>query len=322
MASTIITFVRGATAEIVNPLIVNFSVGGTATFGTDYTVIGASAFTSTTGSVLIPANQTQTTITLSSVADTLLESNETVILTLLPIANISSGNSSVTWTILDDDAPTYTSILFHFDGLNESTSGSGLVNNGFGNSATLSFSTNATISTTKSKFGGSSLKLFQGATATINGIAGDLGLGSGDFTIEMFADVNSGINQLFTNFSGAIATTTLTIRPESFQFSYNNNTTVNVLMTGSGVAGAGTFKHLALTRQGGTLRSFVDGVLYDTKTIPTNAVASTSSSTARINGTSFSSTPSHDLYMDEFRITYGIAYYTTNFTPTTTPFIN
>jgi hypothetical protein len=49
------TFTRsGVTAS---PLTVNFSVGGTATFSTDYTQSGAASFTPPTGSVTFAAWQ-------------------------------------------------------------------------------------------------------------------------------------------------------------------------------------------------------------------------------------------------------------------------
>jgi hypothetical protein len=103
MADTIVTITRANTSELYRPLVVNLAVSGTATFNTDYTVLGASSFTATTASVTIPANETFKTITLSSVADTVIELDETVILTIVPTAGVSSGNGSVTWNILNDE---------------------------------------------------------------------------------------------------------------------------------------------------------------------------------------------------------------------------
>lgn len=104
MADTIVTVTRANTSELYQPLVVDLAVSGTATFGTDYTVLGATSFNATSASVTIPANQTSKTITLSSVADTIFEPDETVVLTVVPTAGVSSGNGNVTWTILNDDA--------------------------------------------------------------------------------------------------------------------------------------------------------------------------------------------------------------------------
>jgi Concanavalin A-like lectin/glucanases superfamily len=120
MADTTITISRTITADLAQPLIVNLTVGGTASFPSDYTVLGATTFTDTSASVTIPANQTSKTITLSSVPDNIFESNETVILTVMPTAGVSSGNGSITWTILNDDTLTYTAYL-EFEGANNST---------------------------------------------------------------------------------------------------------------------------------------------------------------------------------------------------------
>jgi hypothetical protein len=103
MANTDVTITRSNTILLSQPIIVNLAVSGTATFGTDYTVSGATSFNATSASVTIPANQTSKIITLSSVADTIVELDKTVVLTVVPIAGVSSGNGSVTWTILNDD---------------------------------------------------------------------------------------------------------------------------------------------------------------------------------------------------------------------------
>ena len=79
----------------------NYSVGGTATEGTDYT--GTS-----THSITILAGQTSGTITVDPTADTTFENNETVILTLTGGTTnaqpINLGTAAATGTIINDDA--------------------------------------------------------------------------------------------------------------------------------------------------------------------------------------------------------------------------
>ena len=77
-------------------LIVNYSVGGTATPGTDYVALS--------GSVAIPAGAAGATVTVVPIDDTALENNETVVLALRPVSSYVVGTpSSATVTIASDD---------------------------------------------------------------------------------------------------------------------------------------------------------------------------------------------------------------------------
>lgn len=101
------TFTRtgGSTA---NPLTVNFSVAGTATFNTDYTTSGAKSFTATTGTIAFAANSPTATLTVSPTIDTnITEGDETVALTLVTGTDYNIGTTTaVTGTILNNDYPT------------------------------------------------------------------------------------------------------------------------------------------------------------------------------------------------------------------------
>src|SRR6185436_7400847 len=96
------TFTReGSTAA---PLTVNFSVGGTATFNTDYTQTGAATFNASSGTVTIPAGSSTATVTLDPTADTTVESNETAILTVTSGASYDVGvPAAASGTITNDD---------------------------------------------------------------------------------------------------------------------------------------------------------------------------------------------------------------------------
>jgi hypothetical protein len=96
------TFARSVVAS--SALTLNFSVGGTATYPTDYTQTGAASFAATSGTVTIPANQTTAQVTVDPTADTLVEPDETVILTVIAGTGYAVGAPSVaTGTIQDDD---------------------------------------------------------------------------------------------------------------------------------------------------------------------------------------------------------------------------
>jgi hypothetical protein len=123
------TVTRNNTTEIANPLTVNLSVGGTATFGVDYTVSGAASFTATTASLTIPANSTSATIVATQIPDTIVEPNETIILTIIPTPGVSilGANPAATATILNDDVGTSDPLFADVVLLLPLTTASGLV---------------------------------------------------------------------------------------------------------------------------------------------------------------------------------------------------
>jgi uncharacterized delta-60 repeat protein len=96
------TFTRSVADS--SPLTVSFSVGGTATFGTDYTQSGAASFNATSGTVTIGASQTTATVMVDPTADTTVEPDETVILTVIGGTGYTAGTpASSTGTIQNDD---------------------------------------------------------------------------------------------------------------------------------------------------------------------------------------------------------------------------
>ncbi|MDB9522924.1 glycosyl hydrolase family 18 protein, partial [Dolichospermum circinale CS-1225] len=101
-ANLIYTFTR--TGATTNALTVNYNVAGTATFNNDYTQIGAASFTATTGTITFAAGSSTKTLTIDPTADTTVESNETVALTLATGTGYTVGTTTaVTGTITNDD---------------------------------------------------------------------------------------------------------------------------------------------------------------------------------------------------------------------------
>ena len=87
------------------PLTVNFTIGGTATFNTDYTQVGAATFVPPNGTVIFGAGNSTATVTVNPSADMTSEPDETVILTVVAGTGYNvSAPSSATGTILNDDA--------------------------------------------------------------------------------------------------------------------------------------------------------------------------------------------------------------------------
>jgi hypothetical protein len=84
------------TGRTTASLSISYSVTGTATTGTDFTTL--------TGTVTIPAGATFGTLTVTPINDTVIESPETVIVTLQASTRYTVGTpSTATVTITDDD---------------------------------------------------------------------------------------------------------------------------------------------------------------------------------------------------------------------------
>ncbi|HEX5833267.1 MAG TPA: Calx-beta domain-containing protein, partial [Pyrinomonadaceae bacterium] len=97
------TFTRAGVTS--GPLTVNFNIGGTATFSTDYTQVGAATFVPPNGTVAFSAGNSTATVTVNPTADMNSEPDETVILTVAAGTGYNVGTpSSATGTILNDDA--------------------------------------------------------------------------------------------------------------------------------------------------------------------------------------------------------------------------
>jgi acetyl esterase/lipase len=91
-------FTIARTGDTTAALTVGFTVSGTATSGSDFTSLG--------NSVTIPAGQASTVLSVTTLQDTILESTETVVLTLASSAAYNLGSPiAATVNVLDDDSP-------------------------------------------------------------------------------------------------------------------------------------------------------------------------------------------------------------------------
>lgn len=98
-SNLVYTFTR--TGSISSPLSINYNVGGSATNGTDYTGINSGGDTK---SISFAAGAASTSVTINPTADSSVEPNETVTLTVLQGNGYSIGNlASATGTITNDD---------------------------------------------------------------------------------------------------------------------------------------------------------------------------------------------------------------------------
>ena len=210
-------------------------------------------------------------------------------------------------------APAFSSLL-HFEGANNSTAftdQSGQVWTAAGG---------AKIVTSDSRFG-SACGLFPGTGRIYTGASADLGFGAGDWTVEMWLKANSvGGNQCVWDNRGA-SSSGISIYA-SLSASYSGPWGIAgdsaVLTAGSSALSTTAWKHVAVTRQGSTLRGFMDGVLEFTY-MYSFPFATSSAVTIGANNLG---TQAYNGLVDEQRVTKGVALYTANFIPPTAPFPN
>lgn len=203
------------------------------------------------------------------------------------------------------------SLLLHFNGENDSTT----FTDSSGTPKTVTANGNSKISTAQSKFGGSS-GYFDGTGDYLYSASNAaFGFGTGDFTIECF------IKATKTD-SAIVDVRTTSTEPGVFL--------VNHPAAGNGIAyyqqsigliGGSTatnddlWHHCAWTRAGGTFRMFSDGVKVYEGTLSENF----GSSRPCFIASDFAGNAGFVGYLEELRITKGVARYTSNFTPPDAP---
>jgi len=193
----------------------------------------------------------------------------------------------------------------------------GVVDNAMMN--TIETVADAKISTTQSKFGGSSM-YFDGTGDSLNIFNNHSGiLGTRNFTVEawIYTTVSSGtqcvydIRQTDASASG-------------FYFGlYSTNIllfyTSGALTINAGTVPANTWTHIALVRVGNTFTGYINGTSVGTAT-STNNFTSTVVQVGSSDRVTSSSVNYFNGYIDDLRVTRGVARYTANFTPPTIGF--
>jgi YD repeat-containing protein len=185
----------------------------------------------------------------------------------------------------------------------------------------------AQISTAQSRYGGASMK-FNGTSSLLT-YAHDttLNLASGDFTIEASVYINSlAFNNVILQKDQSFGTTypsyglyvTTTGQLAGLVATGNSAGFGQTLFSATGLITTGQFYHVAFTRQGSTLRLFVNGVLVQTATQTGIAL---DGGKPLVIGRYPSGGGTADNwfngYIDELRITKGVARYTVSFTAPT-----
>jgi hypothetical protein len=149
----------------------------------------------------------------------------------------------------------------------------------------------------------------------------DFDFGTGNFTIEMWVnitDVASTWEAIISRAYGVAGGWRLYKNQNNNQLRWYHNTTSIVLTTGSTLAND-TWSHIAVVRNSGTLTIYIDGVnrgsAADTNNYNPGVYA------LEIGEGVVSSAFPYQGYIDDLRITKGVARYTANFTPPAEPFM-
>jgi hypothetical protein len=177
---------------------------------------------------------------------------------------------------------------------------------------------NAQISTSVKKYGTGSLAFDGTGDNLLIPDTVNLDFGTGDLTIEFWLYRNNTTDDMavIDARSGA-STGWLIYLGSSNKIIWFVNAGV---ITGSTTIGSGSWYHIAITKSGTTHRLFVNGVQDGTATNSTSADASIVSIGSKSPGASGSSIVNLNGYIDDLRITKGIARYTSAFTPPTAAF--
>jgi hypothetical protein len=211
------------------------------------------------------------------------------------------------------------SLLLHGDGANGSTT----IIDSSPSPKTVTAVGNAKISTAQSKFGGASIAFDGNGDSAETGISNDFAFGSGDFTIECWVWFNS------------ITATTTIMRLDSgsvfngILFGHSNNLGCYATSAGAswdvlsnqpltGATALNAWHHVALTRSSNTFRGFVNGS--QTFSVTSSLAIYQPNPMARIGAANPNGAAAMNGYIDDLRITKGVARYTSNFTPPTAPF--
>ena len=222
-------------------------------------------------------------------------------------------------TIPTDPYSNNVSLLLRGDGSNGSTS----IVDSSPAANSISVRGNAQISTAQSKFGGSSLYFDGSGDSLVIDPSTAFGFGTGDFTIECFVFLNA--NAISTGVTLLDFRIGLTVNPFTMYIVNRGSGNMLGVYSGLGVLSAesdvaipiGVWTHTALVRAGGLFSLFLNGTLLSItqggasagtgdfgNSCPVSIGAAAGGAAAFFNG-----------YINDLRITKGVARYTSNFTP-------
>ena len=187
------------------------------------------------------------------------------------------------------------------------------------------------VDTDQSMFGGGSA-LYQGTTGQYIQAddSSDWNFGSGDFTIDLWAYFNSvGAESTFIcQWSQSAGNGSWLLRRvvsggSKLQLDYRTSGGNNKTASANWTPSTGTWYHIAVVRSGTTLKFYVNGTNISGGGFDMTGITfNNSPSSLSIGDFSDGGVSSHDGWLDEIRISKGVARWTTNFTPPTEAYDN
>jgi hypothetical protein len=202
------------------------------------------------------------------------------------------------------------SLLLHGNGTNGSTT----ITDNSPSPKTVTAVGNAQISTAQSKFGGASIA-FDGTGDYLDIVSSSVfDFNSNDFTVEWWQKLSSTTTR-YSILNWKTGDSLLSVGNGIFQLFISGGLNI---AGNTGVTFTTDWQHIAFARSSGVVTFYLDGISKSNNlanTMPGYVFPSSgieigkASSTSNLNG-----------YIDEFRITKGVARYTANFTPPTAPF--
>jgi hypothetical protein len=263
-------------------------------------IASASDTTSPTVNLLSPANNS--IWTSSNIVNFTFNASDNINVSYCNLTASISNSSAV-----DDN---YTKLLLHMDGTNGNTS--------FIDTSGKTITTNgdAKISTAQGKFNNAS-GLFDGTGDYLSGDLGSDTFEIADFTIDYWVYYSS-LYDYITVFSTPRSATGFNIGTQSAGQLVFYRSGGGEILRGSGTNFVtNTWYHVAFVRSSSTLKGYVNGLEVASNTDTTNYSQSTFSVGSLDNSGEYLTG-----YIDEFRISKGIARWTSNFSVPTSPHYN
>lgn len=248
---------------------------------------------------------------------------------------VYSGTSTTTENFVVPTAPFTASMSANpYGGSNTAAANATLLYN-FNNAAiidstsknTLQTIADSTVSIGQSKFGGSSM-FFDGTGDYLILPYGNqiLEFGSGSYTVEfwLYAQATTGSSTVI----GKGNPTSLSAEMWSIEFQSNQlqhyvcaYSSASPICAATGITWVNTWHHVAVVRNGNTWTMYVDGIAQATTTTGSYTITQTAASNPSYVGTgAYSTGRTFTGYIDDLRVTKGIARYTANFSVPTSPF--
>lgn len=205
----------------------------------------------------------------------------------------------------------YTKLLLHCDGTNGSTT---FTDSEIAPTKSVTTGGACTISTAQYKFNGASGR-FPGADADVISIgdSDDFDFGTSNFTIDFWIRFNTTKSTMYFFGRNNAVDYSLELNSSTLNFYTANSSLISTSWSPS----TSTWYHVAVARSSTTLALYIDGVQ---KTTASNSTNFTFSSSLYIGGRPAGGNYSIDCWIDEFRLSKGIARWTANFTPSTKPY--